>query len=100
MFDVFAWSLSIGQVAGIRIRVHLFFPVVVLGLVVGFATTPGAAPGTWIDALWIAALFGFAVLLHELGHAFMARYAGGESEDIMLWPLGGLARASFLPHTP
>jgi stage IV sporulation protein FB len=35
-------------------------------------------------------LFG-SVLLHEFGHCFAARWVGGHAEDILMWPLGGLA---------
>jgi stage IV sporulation protein FB len=31
------------------------------------------------------------VLLHEFGHCFGCRYVGGRAEDILMWPLGGLA---------
>jgi Zn-dependent protease len=36
------------------------------------------------------ALFGI-VLLHEFGHALACRQAGGEANQIVLWPLGGIA---------
>jgi Zn-dependent protease len=35
-------------------------------------------------------LFGI-VLLHEFGHAFACRQTGGEANEIVLWPLGGIA---------
>ncbi len=35
-------------------------------------------------------LFGL-VLLHEYGHCFAARWVGGSADDILMWPLGGLA---------
>lgn len=31
------------------------------------------------------------VLIHELGHCLAARSVGGRAEQILLWPLGGLA---------
>lgn len=43
---------------------------------------------------WSAAAYGllFAiVLLHEFGHALACRSVGGESDRIVLWPLGGAA---------
>jgi Zn-dependent protease len=39
------------------------------------------------------------VLLHELGHCFGARAVDGDAQDVLLWPLGGLAYAD-VPHTP
>ena len=32
-----------------------------------------------------------SVLLHEIGHAVAARWVGGQVDQIVLWPLGGLA---------
>ena len=37
------------------------------------------------------------VLLHELGHCFAARSVGGSADEILLWPLGGLAYVHH-PH--
>src|SRR4051812_14762465 len=31
------------------------------------------------------------VLMHEFGHAFACRQTGGKAEEIVLWPLGGVA---------
>lgn len=40
------------------------------------------------------------LLVHELGHAFMARRFRLEVEDIVLWPLGGMARIREMPEDP
>ncbi len=54
-------------------------------------------------ALWYAArlflLFTF-VLLHELGHSLVAQAHGIRVYDIVLWPLGGLARLARIPEDP
>ena len=36
----------------------------------------------------------FIVLLHEYGHALVCRQVGGTANEIMLWPLGGMAYVS------
>jgi len=41
-------------------------------------------------AISMAALFTL-VLLHEFGHCFACRAVGGDADDILMWPLGGLA---------
>ncbi len=38
-----------------------------------------------------------SVLLHEFGHAFACRWVGGRCNEILLWPLGGLAACSPPP---
>jgi Zn-dependent protease len=40
-----------------------------------------------------------SVLLHELGHCFSARSVNGDANEILLWPLGGLAFVD-VPNTP
>ena len=52
---------------------------------------------TYSSLAWNAAeyvgLF-FLVLLHEYGHALACRQVGGLANEIMLWPLGGMAFVS------
>jgi len=40
------------------------------------------------------------VLLHEYGHALMARWFGVETKDIIITPIGGLARLQGMPRRP
>src|SRR4051812_50079679 len=72
-------SWKLGRVAGIDLFLHPTFLLV-------FLFTGG------LPILFVLALFG-CVLLHELGHALMARRFGIETEDITLYPIGGGGRA-------
>ncbi len=38
------------------------------------------------------------VLLHEFGHAFATRQVGGQAENILLWPFGGIAFVNAPPR--
>jgi Zn-dependent protease len=99
MRDPFSWSFPVGRLFGIAIRVHILFPVIALALVLRVAAQKDAIPGTWSDAAMLVGLLFFSVLLHEFGHCFGARMVEGDANEILLWPLGGLA-AVDIPHRP
>src|SRR6266480_4416405 len=52
---------------------------------------------TW-NVLEYLALF-VIVLLHEFGHALACRQVGGQADQIVLWPLGGVAYVAPPPRT-
>lgn len=86
------WALKIGRVAGIPVRVHwtLFALLAVVGLLTGSGIL-GILAGAVI-------LFG-SVVAHELGHALVARGYGIHTRDIVLTPLGGIARLEGMAAT-
>jgi Zn-dependent protease len=77
-------SWKLGRVAGIDLFVHWSFLLVF-----------------WIFSDWpivnVLALFG-CVVLHEYGHALMARRYGIDTVDITLYPIGGVARLTRMPR--
>jgi stage IV sporulation protein FB len=89
-----------GQLFGISIRVHIVLPVVFLGLVGRVAVGKDYPANTWQDAAMLLGLMFASILLHEFGHCFAARFMDGEADEVLLWPLGGLAFCRSLPHTP
>ena len=98
------WSFRVGRLAGIDIRVHIafvIFAVVLLGMELPKtgADDPRTTVRILIDVFGIYAILFLVVLLHEFGHCFGARRAGGEADEVLLWPLGGLALAD-VPHNP
>jgi Zn-dependent protease len=104
MHDPFAWSLPLGRVFGITVRVHWLFPLVAVGWVLHTAMykpTKDYKPpdGIWIDACILMLILFVSTLLHEFGHCFAARSQGGDGQEVLLWPLGGLANVE-LPSRP
>lgn len=64
------------------IRVSVFFPLLVIVFCLRYGVDIGLAFG---------AIFFFSVLAHEMGHVLAARMSGGSGDEILIWPLGGLA---------
>lgn len=92
--DPMSWSLPVFRVARISVRVHLFFIAFVLAMVARAASTGSeSAFGLAPTLLGLGALF-LVILLHEFGHCFACRAVGGSANEILLWPLGGLASCS------
>jgi stage IV sporulation protein FB len=90
------WSFPIGSLFDIRIRIHVLF--VLGGLFVVFQELDGDQGFTGVGyGLGSLAILFLIVLLHEFGHCFGARSVGGSADEILLWPLGGLAFTSP-PH--
>jgi stage IV sporulation protein FB len=97
MRDPFSWSLPLGRMFGIIIRLHILFPIFVIAIWWRVAAEQGAALG--VQMLVVMGLLFVSVLLHEFGHCFAARLVDGEANEVLLWPLGGLAKCD-VPHTP
>lgn len=91
MTDPVSWSLPMGRLFGVNVRVHVLFPIIAVVLILRAAYTKGAPAGTWLDAAMLAILLLIIVVLHELGHCFGARWVDGDARNILIWPLGGLA---------
>jgi Zn-dependent protease len=83
-------SLKIFRLFGIDVFLHWSWFLVALYEMQGRQKSYGSA--TW-NALEYGALFGI-VLMHEFGHALACRSVGGKADQIVLWPLGGVAYVS------
>ena len=88
------WSLPLGSVAGIRLQVHFTFLALLAWMVV-----KGWRQGDLSGVPFFLGLFA-CVLLHELGHALMAKRYGIVTSDITLLPIGGVARLERMPEDP
>lgn len=97
MFD--SGTIRLVKIAGIPVRLHWSF--VLIFFWVGY--------NAWKDhltfmgfvhmQLYVLILFA-CVVMHEYGHALMARRYGNETKDILLTPIGGIARLEGISEKP
>jgi Zn-dependent protease len=88
-------SWKIGRFAGIDVFVHATFLIVCLL----FRDVFEGGLQSVLNVGLILAVFG-CVILHEFGHALMARRFGIRTRDITLYPIGGVARLERMPRAP
>lgn len=93
------WSPKIGRIFGIDVHVHFTFLLLLVFIGFAYWQRTQRIEAALIGVLFILALFG-CVLLHEFGHALMARKYGIKTHDITLLPIGGLARLERMPENP
>jgi Zn-dependent protease/CBS domain-containing protein len=92
-------SFTLGRIAGIRVGVNWSW-IVVFALIVWTLSqsifprmNQGLSDATYLGMAIVAALLFFvSLLMHEYGHALVARREGMEIEGITLWLFGGVAR--------
>jgi Zn-dependent protease len=84
-------SWTLGRISGIDLYLH---PSALLF----FFIARGLAPTTLETIALVVALFG-SIVLHELGHALMARRYGIKTADITLYLFGGVARLERMPRS-
>lgn len=91
------WSWKLGNWAGIGVYLHWTFFLV--PLLVFFSSLNHGLISAVNSVAFVLALFA-CVVLHEYGHALMARYFGVGTRDITLYPIGGVARLDRIPERP
>ncbi len=80
--------MGLGRVSGIPIRLHFTF-LLLLGWL--------AVSGSLVGMLLVVGVF-ICVVLHELGHSVVAQKYGIGVAEIVLYPIGGVARLEKLPE--
>jgi len=84
-----SWSVPIVRIAGIQLRIHVTFLLLIFWVALGSASL----------AIFVLLLF-LCVVLHEFGHALAAKAYGINTPDITLLPIGGVARLERIPEEP
>lgn len=82
------------RILGVPIRLHFTFVLLVIFLIAAGAKGGQSAMN---NAIYILALF-TSVLLHELGHVAVSKRYGINTTEIVLYPIGGVARLEKSPR--
>ena len=93
------WSTTIGRFAGIDVKVHATFALLLAWVAASHWFAERSLSAIVGGLAFILALF-LCVLLHEYGHALTARRYGVKTRDIILLPIGGVARLERIPDNP
>lgn len=99
------WSMNLFRVRGILLSVHFsFFLLLTFVGYQGWLGDPEAQiTGGWPGLFWnvvVLLTFFTCVVLHELGHSFMALHFGVGVRRILLMPIGGMAEFDSIPRQP
>ncbi|MBF6604286.1 MAG: site-2 protease family protein [Chloroflexi bacterium] len=98
--------LAIARIAGVEIRVHVSWVLVIAVVTLGAAAQPTAFPAAWPDAARLAAggvlaaLFFASIVLHELAHAIVARRRGLPVDSITIVFFGGVTTIEDAARDP
>jgi Zn-dependent protease/predicted transcriptional regulator len=93
------WAWKIGRLAGIDVYMHATFLLLVGFIVVASWVESHNVARTLLGVFFVLVIFG-CIILHELGHALAARRYGIRTRDIVLLPIGGVARLERMPDDP
>lgn len=93
-------SIRLFSVRGIDIKVHVTFPLILIWAGVQFGLLSDVGVEGAIFGVIVTLLLFAIVILHELGHSFMALEFDVPIEQIVLLPIGGVAQMGRMPDKP
>ena len=93
------WSWKMGRIAGITVFMHSTFALLILFILFVDLYNGRSLASAMSGVFFVLIIFG-CVVLHELGHALTARRYGIKTRDIILLPIGGVARLERMPEDP
>lgn len=84
-----AGTINAFRIGGVPVRLHFTFVLMMIYLIV---MGLGGSLSSWMYASFLIGLFA-SVLLHELGHVWASRRYGIRTLEIVMFPIGGVARS-------
>ena len=93
------WSFRVGRFAGINVYMHFTF-ILLISWVALVHWQQGQSVAAAVTGVTFILVVFLCVVLHEFGHALTARRYGIQTRDIILLPIGGVARLERLPTNP
>jgi Zn-dependent protease len=100
-------DIPLGRLFGVKVGMNftVLFVAALYAWVLADNTFPHQVPGLSTTAYWVAGVAGalvffLSLLVHEIGHALVAKDEGIGVRGISLWLLGGVAKLESSPQTP
>ena len=94
-------AFQVAKFFNIPVRIHWTFPLIILWVV--YESQRSSETYNWIQISFLVGLVLLlftCVVLHEFGHALAARRFGVNTMDIIISPIGGVARLDRMPEKP
>ncbi|MBI5708258.1 MAG: site-2 protease family protein [Armatimonadetes bacterium] len=85
------WSIKIGNPFGIPLRLHITFVLFLIWLVMLAYREQDRSHALLVPSIFVC------VVLHEFGHALVAKRFGIKTRDVTLYPVGGMAMLETRP---
>ncbi|MEM8488700.1 MAG: site-2 protease family protein [Bacteroidota bacterium] len=92
-------SFRVGTFSGIDVNLHWTFSLMLGGLFLFYLYQTASLLIAAAGIALLSTVF-LCVVLHEYGHALMARRYDIKTLDITLYPIGGVARLAKMPKEP
>jgi Zn-dependent protease len=96
---MFKSRLKIGSPFGIDLYIHWTFWLSIFYVIQQTLSLGGGTHDVLFGLAMLAGVF-TCIVLHELGHCMAARAFGIKTHDIILSPIGGMARLERMPERP
>src|SRR5665811_2153983 len=101
-------SFQIGKIMGIPIKLHITFLLIIPILGYTFANNNTVLGFSDVQSIFlryslgisVAILLFTSVLLHELGHSYVAKKHGTKIQGITLFLFGGVSSLEEIPRNP